>query len=197
MTLSPDIAVLRWGLVAQTLIRHRDELMWLASHSDNNGRMDTPEQKDCFRRAARSLDPSIAEAVKSRKEVDERINAGHRDKPTAELISDDEFLRIGKAAQSKSITEMTNVEASACMAYDSAQKRAAIDRDGCCGGTPTEDGICFGVGQCPRSVEAARSEAFAAEYRTWLEQINDDSGYIPMGMEKRLRFLLNESGGVE
>jgi hypothetical protein len=52
---------------------------------------------------------------------------------------------------------------------------ASKDRDGCCGGTPMADGVCFGIGMCPRVQEAARCEQFVASYMNWLDQINEQT----------------------
>lgn len=56
-----DVGVARWGFVAKTLIDSRNWLLSLAS--EDSGRVDTPAQKECYRRAARALGPAISEAV--------------------------------------------------------------------------------------------------------------------------------------
>lgn len=173
MSATTDIPTLRWGTVAQTLIRHRDELLWLALPSDDNGVRDNQEQKDCYHRAARALGPAIAEAVKHRQSVEESFAAPKP--PPVEPISERDFHELGRQAQGKSIQDMGNLEALACVNYANDELRKKRDREGCCGGEPMADGVCYGIGLCPRVAEAARAEAFIHGFMEWLDQIQDES----------------------
>ena len=63
----------------------------------------------------------------------------------------------------------TNREMAACLDESRARKEAAIERDGCCGGEPMQDGFCFGIGPCPRVQEIKQATAFCESYLRWLD----------------------------
>lgn len=87
--------------------------------------------------------------------------------------TDQEWTELGRrmAANPKAIT--TNIEGKAYLDYTNEQKRQKIAKHGCCGDGPDEEGLCFGIGRCPRQAEAANCEAFAADFINWINQQNE------------------------
>lgn len=53
-------------------------------------------------------------------------------------------------------------------------KQELIDLYGCCGGEPMHDGVCFGMGLCPRVAEVRRCVSFVENYLAWLDTITGD-----------------------
>lgn len=148
-----DATAARWGFVAKTLIEYRDGLRYLAS--DDCGRLDSPEQRACYERAAKSLGPAISEAVKNRQAF--RDSQQPPPLPPYEPHPDNMTELVAELDRSKDA------------------RRARRDREGCCGEKPTADGYCFGIGKCPRFEEAQRCASFLQSYFDWLDQIDNES----------------------
>lgn len=89
--------------------------------------------------------------------------------------TDDEWAELGRqmAANQKAI--VTNIEGKAYLDYTTNQMRELRDRYGCCGGEPTPDGYCFGLGPCTRHHEVQSCVTFVAGFLAWLDQINEQT----------------------
>lgn len=77
--------------------------------------------------------------------------------------------------QETSATCRDNTEMCEFLAERKREKQELIDRDGCCGGEPMFDGMCFGMGWCPRVAEIRRCVSFVKNYLTWLESITGEA----------------------
>lgn len=174
--MSPEITASRWAMVASTLIRKRDELRWLTQAGEDCGVYNTPEQRALYDRAANALGPFIAEAMRNKREIDQQIEAKRPKAPEYISLTDAEFAELG-AAMAANPTEITsNIDGLAFLHERDRQKREAIARDGCCGGEATADGVCYGIGKCPRHFEAQSAVNFVTGYLQWLDDLQEQSG---------------------
>lgn len=90
--------------------------------------------------------------------------------------TDEQITEIGERMAADPTKITSNIEGIAYLSHCNRVKREAIERDGCCGGKPMSDGICFGIGQCPRHQEANAAVTFCNGYLNWLDEINELTG---------------------
>lgn len=72
---------------------------------------------------------------------------------------------------------MTNIEMSDFLRARHEARMERVERDGCCGdeSEPFSDGVCFGIGMCPRLVQTDQCVRFAQDVVAWASQVNEDS----------------------
>lgn len=141
-------AAFRWGACAESLIHCRNELRDAASDRVYI-RHDGP-QLQMLLDAAKALGPFIAKAVGFQKNAEEAMA-----RIDAELVAD--RPRIPPEESNIATQDFLN------QASDEKWQRIADNR--CCGDTPDEEGICFGVGKCPALADAERLLEYMASFR--------------------------------
>ena len=153
----------RRGMVMREIIECQEKLR-RAAHEESFVTKDE-EDRSTLNAAANALWP-FATRLKSRRDA-------HLDQQRKA----DEAIERMRAAEREAhpIDGMTNVEMSDLLQQGKDKQRAAIERDGCCGGEPMQDGFCFGIGMCPRAVEAKRCASFCVRYLEWVEQAANES----------------------
>lgn len=99
-------------------------------------------------------------------------------------ITDDDLLRIGEEVAHDPTCRglcrgsggdrrpLTNIEMHAHHFYVNAQRWARREAVGCCetDGELMSDGICTGMGKCPRFEFAEQCKSFASRLLAWLDQ---------------------------
>lgn len=136
---------IQWGQVAACLISCRNEMRNVAD-PDLRGVMRGPQQ-GVLGRAASSLGPYIAEAVRNQKAAVSRIEA---------------VLLANEPKRERPPGVPSNAEMSAAIHAGDKTATEAIATKGCCGGTPDYAGRCsqMGVGLCPQVKEIATAVTF-------------------------------------
>lgn len=153
----------RRGMVMREVIACQEQLR-AAADPDNRITSDEEDRKTLLG-AANLLYRPVAE-LKARRES----NLEQQRKSREAL----ERMRATERSANP-IDGMTNTEMSDLLQSGKHEQRAAIERDGCCGGPPMEDGFCFGLGMCPREVEVKRCTTFCERYLQWVEQAASES----------------------
>jgi hypothetical protein len=93
----------------------------------------------------------------------------------AVLLTEAELIALGRELAKNPSAVTGNIEGLALITYRDSEKRKKIARDGCCGEGASADGYCWGIGLCPRFVEAGRLERFARGFLEWLDELEDES----------------------
>lgn len=154
-----SIASGRRGMVLKVLLDAQDALRYAAGpesllHPDE-------EDAETLRQAANMLYPFV-KRVKDRREQHDANRAEAR-------------RQIDEASQPPP-PALTNVQMHDELNAVADAKRERIACDGCCGGKPMSDGVCFGIGMCPQVVQANQCVKFCNSVVEFAEQVNQESG---------------------
>lgn len=150
----------RYSSFMADVIRSRD--WWRKVATDEEALSVTPEIRELYGRAAAAVGPVLGEAMQEIERHRAAISA------TADRLK---ALDIERAARDPRADQRPQLDA----IRDDLRRKMAASDDGCCGEGTGSNGVCLGVGVCPRVESAKRCEKFAAGYMRWLEQINDET----------------------
>lgn len=152
-----DNSAAQWNAIAGDFIE--------ASKSIKRARPYSPAQEDLIESMAKAISAGVAQAINNR-DADE-IEHERMKTILSEMERPESERRRNDPGSNSSGVAILHAAHSA--------KSELIDRHGCCGGEPMSDGVCFGVGMCPRSVEITTCETFSKGVVKWAEEVNEQS----------------------
>jgi hypothetical protein len=147
----------QWSAIAGDFIEARKSVKLANSYS--------PEQAELIESMKSALGAGIAKAMQAKEDNERRhdeaaVLLAEMERPESEQRRNDPNSNTSRMA----ILHAANEE-----------RNEKIEKDGCCGEEPMSDGVCFGYGMCPRTVEIKTCETFSKGVIQWAEEVNEQS----------------------